>query len=80
MSTTDVKTDLHRLIDRVQDDAILQAVRTILVKQAEAETDFWNELPESDKKAIEEGLEQLDQGQSFSYEQVRNRVREKYNL
>ncbi len=80
MPTAEIKTDLHRLIDQVQDDAILQAVRTILARQAETETDFRDQLSEADKAAIHQGLDQLGRGESFSYEQVREAVRQKYNL
>jgi len=40
----------------------------------------WDLLPESHKKAINEGLEQLDKGLGTPFKEVNARLREKYRL
>ncbi|MDD2278182.1 MAG: hypothetical protein PHD06_02930 [Bacteroidales bacterium] len=80
MNVLELKSDLHHLIDKINDKSILNAVRTILSKQAEKSTDWWDMANEEDKKAIKEGLEQLDKGDFLTRSQVRGKIKEKYNF
>lgn len=80
MNVLELKSDLHHLIDKINDKSILNAVRTILSKQAEKSTDWWDMVNEEDKKAIKEGLEQLDKGDFLTRSQVRGKIKEKYNF
>ncbi len=41
MKPGQLRTDLHKLIDQIQDNTILQAVHMILAKQVAVESDFW---------------------------------------
>ena len=67
MNSNEIKADLHRLIDRVQDRAILQAVHTILARQFEWEGDFWNDLSTARRADIEAGLADLDAGRKKAF-------------
>ncbi|AWW28883.1 hypothetical protein DN752_01345 [Echinicola strongylocentroti] len=44
------------------------------------EVDWWDEISEDERIAINEGLAQLDRGEGIPHEQVMKEVREKYNL
>lgn len=59
MSVIEIKSDLHRLIDDVQDAAVLEAIHTILEKQSSWEKDFWLSLSNGQKMDIESGLTDL---------------------
>lgn len=80
MNVLELKSDLLHLIDKINDKSILNAVRTILSKQAEKSTDWWDMVNEEDKKAIKEGLEQLDKGDFLTRSQVRSKIKEKFNF
>ncbi|PZX16839.1 hypothetical protein LX69_01653 [Breznakibacter xylanolyticus] len=43
MNSIGLKSDLHSLIDKVEDVAILNAIRIILCKEVKGE--FWDGLP-----------------------------------
>ncbi len=70
MNPNEIKANLHRLIDSVQDNAILQAVHTILAKQAESEADFWDDLSDAQRADIEAGLADLNAGRKKDFKDV----------
>ena len=43
MNSIELKSDLYKLIDKVNDATILNAIKAILVKQV-SDTDFWDDL------------------------------------
>lgn len=70
------KINLINWISSVQEEDILDEMEKIQKEK----TDWWISLSNKDKKAIEEGLEQLDKGEFLTRSQVRNRIREKYKF
>ena len=42
--------------------------------------DWWDEISEAERTAINEGLDQLERGEGIPHEQVMNELRAKYNL
>ena len=44
------------------------------------EADWWDEISEEERLAINEGLAQLDRGEGIAHDQVMKEVREKYKL
>lgn len=57
MSTVELKTNLHRLIDQINDDVILQAHLTLLSREiTQPVTDFWDSLPPEHQASIDRGL------------------------
>lgn len=79
MNTVELKSDLHRLIDKINDATILNAVKVLLSKGA-TETDWWDEIGEEEKQAIEKGLAEADRGEVTPHEEVMKEVKAKYNL
>ena len=78
MTTIQLKSDLHRLIDSIEDTVILKAIQQILKKQLKSKSDFWNELPENIKLSIERGLSQADKNELLSNENILLEAKEKY--
>jgi predicted transcriptional regulator len=70
MDTLALKSELHILIDHLQDEEVLKAVKTLLGKNLNVETDFWNELSEEDKADIRKGAEDIKAGRFHTYEEV----------
>ncbi|MEN8249776.1 MAG: hypothetical protein ABFS32_12655 [Bacteroidota bacterium] len=43
-------------------------------------TDWWDEISDAEKTAIEEGIAEADRGELIPHEEVMKEVRAKYNL
>jgi predicted transcriptional regulator len=69
MDAVKLKSDLHSLIDKVNDISLLNAIKTILSKQAE-KADFWEDLPAEVQGAVKRGIDQAGQGQMRSHNDV----------
>lgn len=74
MSTQELKTDLHRLIDQTQNDQLLAAVRTILdMRRDDESSDFWNRLTPDQQDDIKAGIADIEAGRTMSASDVFNR-------
>lgn len=69
MNTAELRTDLHNLIDKVEDPIILNAIRTILSKELHTQ-DFWDDLPLDVRKSVERGIEQAQVGETTAHYEV----------
>jgi predicted transcriptional regulator len=79
MKIIELKSDLHQLIDNINDVTILNAVKVLLSKKEEG-SDWWNEISEAERKLIEQGLAEADRGEFIPHEQVMKEARAKYKL
>jgi len=71
----DIQTKKYHLIERItkiRDNQLLDK----LMKLAEAE-DWWNEISEAERDAIEEGLQDLAENRTYDHSEVR-KLYEKY--
>jgi len=55
----------------------LQKIKDILLSE---KTDWWDEISEEEKLAIDEGLAELDRGEGISHDQVMNEIQAKYKI
>ena len=69
MNAIELKSDLHELIDRVNDMSMLNAIKTILSKQT-SESDFWEELPLNVQESVKRGMMQVENGETRTHEEV----------
>ena len=69
MDAVEIKADLYRLIDKVNDVSILNALKTILSKQT-SESDFWDELSLSVQESAKRGMMQVENGETKTHEEV----------
>jgi hypothetical protein len=76
MSLEARKLNLINWISSLQEEETLNEVEKIQKEKA----DWWDKVSRKDKKAIEEGLNQLDQGEFVNRDEVRNKIKEKFNL
>lgn len=71
MSIQTEKLELVRLILDTDNPSILSAIREIFASLNKK--DFWDTLPESQKEEILQGIEEIEQGETVSYEEnIRN--------
>ena len=69
MNAIDLKSDLHSLVDKVNDMAILNAIKAILSAQLK-ENDFWDELPLNVQESVKRGIEQAKSGKTKAHSEV----------
>jgi len=69
MNAMDLKSDLHSLIDRVNDTTILNAIKAILSAQLK-ENDLWEELPLNVQESVKKGIEQAQSGNTKAHPEV----------
>ena len=70
------KINLINWISTIQEDNILEKVEKIQKEK----TEWWDTISDKDKKAINEGLEQLDRGEYLTHSQVRSKIKERFNF
>jgi len=67
MSKNDLKTSLHALIDSIEDSTVLQAYLILLSREAKSQEDFWHNVDDETKFAINEGLADFDAGRHSDF-------------
>ena len=80
MNAIELKSDILKLINIIEDESFLHAIRILLLKQSpNSETkDFWNDLPIRIRKDIETALMEADKGELIPHEEVMKEFRVKY--
>ena len=78
MTNTYLKEQLHQYIEDA-DERLLHIVHGIFKADGERK-DWWDEISEEQRLAIDEGLAQLDRGEGIPHEKVMKEVGEKYKL
>ncbi|MDR6966484.1 putative transcriptional regulator [Flavobacterium arsenatis] len=62
------KLELIKLLAETENPSIIKAVKKIFQKEKK---DFWDELTDEQKEAIEEGLDDFRHGRVVSYEEMK---------
>ena len=79
MSVIELKTSLHNLVDRINNDTVLQAYLVLLSREVEMENqkDFWFDLDSETKSAIEHGLGEMQRKETVN---AFDFMKEKYGI
>lgn len=77
MDVKAVKLELVQKILETREESILEQIRLVFEQST---LDWWELTDEEEKKAIEEGLAQLEAGEAISHEEVSKKMKEKFNL
>jgi len=70
MEAIKLKQNLHSLIDKVEDIELLEQMNKILNNSLSNEKISWDSLSEEEKKSIEEGLRQLENGEGIDFDEI----------
>lgn len=70
------KLELMQLLLNTQKEDVLIQLKAIL----EDETDFWETLSTEDQQAIDEGIAQLNRGESISFEDAEKEIQDRFNF
>lgn len=67
MSGIELKSSLHKLVDKISDESVLEAYLVLLAREVERENqkDFWTELDEETKQSVENGLQDEENGDTI---------------
>lgn len=71
------KLELMQLLLNTKKEKVLVRIKEVFEQEG---VDFWDELNLEDQAAINEGLEQLDNGQYVSHESVREDIKNRFNF
>jgi len=79
MSVVELKTSLHNVVDRINNDTVLQAYLVLLSREVEMENqkDFWLDLDSETKSAIEQGLGEMQRKETVN---AFDFMKEKYGI
>jgi len=70
MSTAELKSNLYKLIESINDSKTLNAIYALITEKKKQEIDWWDELTEEQKVGIERGLKDIKAGRVYTHEQV----------
>jgi hypothetical protein len=78
-NTAEIKSDLHKLIDFIEDFNLLKAIYLLLAtnEKVKEKSDFWFELPDNLKIEIEEAIEEADSGKFIPHDEAMKQIKEK---
>lgn len=74
----EIKKSLIAAILQTENEEILEAIKNLL--KIEDKVDFWDQLSLEDQEAINEGIRQLDEGKSVSFNEVKDLIKERFNF
>ena len=83
MSTVELKSNLHNLIDTINDSKTLNAIYTLLKKNSAASKTNqldWDSLSHAEKIAIDKAIKQADNGELIPHNQVMKELKTKYKF
>ncbi len=72
------KLELVQMILNTEKSTVLAKVEAVFKNEKGA--DWWDEISEAERNAIEEGLAEADRGELIPHKEVMKEVREKYKL
>ncbi|HQQ97084.1 MAG TPA: hypothetical protein PLX35_07460 [Cyclobacteriaceae bacterium] len=67
MSTTEIKTNLHKMVDRIEDERLLRAVYDFLeVREKSTEGQLWKTLTTEQKQEVLQAYEDSENGSTLT--------------
>jgi predicted transcriptional regulator len=78
MNIKTLKSEIYQKLDELDEQGLSEVndMVTAYLKQTDEEAE-WDALPDEDKAAIDEGLEQAEKGMTVPYDEVRERIHKK---
>jgi len=73
MDLQELKGDLLNWLEEVDDDGILQQIQAI--KDGD---DWWNQISNKERESINAGLKDLENGKSYTHQEVMAKIRAKF--
>ena len=81
MSTAELKNYLVKQIIDIEDESLLEKVKSYVSSlRKEKSADWWDDLSQEEKDALDEGIAQADRGELIPHDEVMKEIKAKYNL
>jgi hypothetical protein len=80
MNVVKLRSDLHHLIDTVNDVSILSAIKTILSKQKSKTLDWADDLSDNLREELEASISEADKRKVINHEEAMNQIKSRYNF
>ncbi len=77
MDVTELRADLHNMIDKISDRNILKALRTLLSEKVATKADWWDTISQEEREEIEQGLSEADRGEVTPHEEVMKKYKKR---
>lgn len=79
MSALELKNDILQIISQTDDTNVLAMVKEALTSftQKNEDSDWWDELSDEQKKAVEQGQQDIKAGRTFTNQEVKDSIRAK---
>lgn len=74
MNTAELKNQLHKLIVETDDLDVLTKIQSYFSQLKVKHNDWWDELSDTNKKDIKEGVQQADEGDLIDQKEARERI------
>jgi hypothetical protein len=76
MTSAILKNELHRLVVQTDNVQVLRQIKSIfeILLRSGEEGDWWDTLSEREKRLIERGLAQLENGERLPHQVVRDEI------
>lgn len=72
----ELKSEIHDLVEKIDNIQLLQAIKILLSKGAGS--DWWKELSNEERQAIERGLKESEAGELIPHNAVMEEIKRKY--
>lgn len=74
MNTAEIKNSLHKLIVETNDVDVLTQMKEYFKQLKSKKVDWWDELSNNEKEAIDTGIKQADEGKLIPHKDARKRI------
>lgn len=71
MSTAELKYSIIELISKINDE---NKLKTILSDLTSSKTDWWDVISDAEKRSIDKGISELNNGEGISHQVVREEI------
>ncbi len=75
MDVGELRMDLHRMIDKISDVNVLDALKTLLLSNELSQKDWWNTLSDDERLEIEKGLQEAEDREVIPHDEVMNKFK-----
>ena len=73
MNISTEKLDIIQRICEIQDNDLIDLIKNIVDIHSASKSDWWNQISIEEKESINRGLNDLEQGNVYSHDQIRKK-------
>ncbi len=78
MTVVEIKKDIYNIIEDIQNKSILEELRLVLkdVQKADSQGGFWDELSPQRQRNIDQALQEVKEGKTIPYSEIKKESRQ----